>query len=242
MKKTLQILVIISFVGIPKIFAQNKTENKIKNLIDQYHNALINQDFDSFQASWVQEVTSNRAYIDKFNYTQIAGWEKIKASFLESQKTNTEKMTEVKTKNYQWIIDKKLAIVDMDVTIKYEDESTNSELHKTFTLQKKKNDWKILKVLSSNPDSYKLSPENTENSLIYLGYELLKSNKTNEAIELFKTNVKLSPNSWNAYDSLGEAYIKASDKKLAIENYEKSVQLNPKNTNGIEALKKLKNN
>jgi Flp pilus assembly protein TadD len=60
-----------------------------------------------------------------------------------------------------------------------------------------------------------------------------------EAIEVFRLNVELFPDSWNVYDSLGEAYMNKGDTKLAIDNYKKSVELNPNNTAGIEALKKL---
>jgi CubicO group peptidase (beta-lactamase class C family) len=72
------------------------------------------------------------------------------------------------------------------------------------------------------------------------GYELLNSNKIDQALEVFKTNVEQYPNSWNVYDSLGEAFMKAGQINLAIQNYEKSLELNPKNDNGAAMLKKLK--
>ena len=72
------------------------------------------------------------------------------------------------------------------------------------------------------------------------GYDFLGAKQVNDAIEVFKLNVKLFPNSWNVYDSLGEAYAAAGDTKLAIENYEKSMTLNPKNETGIAALAKLR--
>ena len=73
------------------------------------------------------------------------------------------------------------------------------------------------------------------------GYELIRAyGKIKEAIEIFKLNVELYPESSNVYDSLGEAYMMNGDKELAIENYQKSVELNPQNTNGIARLKKLK--
>ena len=64
--------------------------------------------------------------------------------------------------------------------------------------------------------------------------------KLKEAIELFKINVQLYPQSWNVYDSLGEAYANSGDTALAVQNYEKSVQLNPNNDTGKAALAKLK--
>ena len=81
---------------------------------------------------------------------------------------------------------------------------------------------------------------NTEQSINRAGYELMESGKLQDAIELFKTNVRLYPESWNVYDSLGEAQAKAGDTALAIQNYEKSLQLNPKNEPGKAALVKLR--
>lgn len=73
-----------------------------------------------------------------------------------------------------------------------------------------------------------------------LGYSLLRSQKIKEAIEIFKLNVEVFPQSANVYDSLAEAYALNGDKELAIRNYEKSLTLNPQNTNAVEQLKKLR--
>lgn len=79
-----------------------------------------------------------------------------------------------------------------------------------------------------------------ERILNTLGYELLQSGNTKDAIALFALNVSMYPNSYNTYDSLGEAYTDAGNKKDAIKNYEKSLALNPSNTNAVRMLKKLK--
>ena len=80
-----------------------------------------------------------------------------------------------------------------------------------------------------------------ENEVNSWGYWLILAyGKIKEAIEVFKLNVELYPESANVYDSLGEAYMRNGDKELAIENYQKSVELNPQNTNAIAMLKKLK--
>lgn len=79
-----------------------------------------------------------------------------------------------------------------------------------------------------------------ESTLNNLGYTLLYSGKTQDAITVFKRNVQEYPHSSNVYDSLGESYMKAGQKELAIANYEKSLQLDPKNQNVVEMLKKLK--
>ncbi|GAA3656426.1 serine hydrolase [Flavivirga jejuensis] len=80
-----------------------------------------------------------------------------------------------------------------------------------------------------------------EGSLNRFGYELLRSDKVKEAIEIFKLNVEEYPESGNVYDSLGEAYMVDGNSELAIKNYEKSIELDSDNVNGIEMLKKLKN-
>jgi tetratricopeptide (TPR) repeat protein len=79
----------------------------------------------------------------------------------------------------------------------------------------------------------------SEGEINTLGYMLLRDDKTEEAIEIFKLNVSEHPEAWNVYDSLGEAYMKQGQKELAIENYQKSLELNPSNKNGKEMLKKL---
>lgn len=82
--------------------------------------------------------------------------------------------------------------------------------------------------------------EGAEMDLNTSGYRLMAQKKTTEAIEVFKLNVKLYPESANTYDSLGEAYAAAGNRKLAIENYEKAVKMNPKNEAGKAILAKLK--
>ena len=73
------------------------------------------------------------------------------------------------------------------------------------------------------------------------GYKLLRQNKYEEAIAVFRLNVALSPESFNVYDSLGEAYMSAGKKEMARKNYQKSLDLNPDNKNAQEMLKRLKN-
>ena len=79
----------------------------------------------------------------------------------------------------------------------------------------------------------------TEPELNRLGYQLLRSGKTKEAIEIFKLNVEAYPQASNFYDSLGETYMAANERELAIQNYKKSLELNPNNTNAAAVLKRL---
>jgi len=93
---------------------------------------------------------------------------------------------------------------------------------------------KIRKLRNTGSDIYFDEP-----SFNGIGYHLMNSGKIAEAIEVFKLNVELFPESFNVYDSLGEAYMKSGDKKNAIKNYKKSLELNPGNDNAKEMLKKL---
>jgi dienelactone hydrolase len=82
-------------------------------------------------------------------------------------------------------------------------------------------------------------PESDVNSF---GYHLLSYKKLDKAISVFKLNVAMYPESYNAYDSLAEAQVAAGDKKNAIANYKKSLELNHGNTNAVEQLKMLEAN
>jgi CubicO group peptidase (beta-lactamase class C family) len=87
----------------------------------------------------------------------------------------------------------------------------------------------------SHPDAYDFN----EQDLNTLGYQLLARGRVEDAIEIFKLNVEMFPQSWNPYDSLAEAYAVKGQKELAIENYRKSIAINPRNDNGRTALERL---
>ncbi|HYV09573.1 MAG TPA: serine hydrolase [Pyrinomonadaceae bacterium] len=78
-----------------------------------------------------------------------------------------------------------------------------------------------------------------EPELNRLGYQLLRTGKPKEAIEIFKLNVEAYPKGFNTYDSLAEAYMTINERELAIQNYKKSVELNPNNTTAVEIIKSL---
>ncbi|HKG61060.1 MAG TPA: serine hydrolase [Pyrinomonadaceae bacterium] len=79
-----------------------------------------------------------------------------------------------------------------------------------------------------------------ENDLNDWAYRMMKGGgKPKEALEIFKLNVFLYPNSANVYDSVAEAYAVNGNHELAIKNYKRSLELDPKNTNAAQQLKKL---
>ncbi len=79
-----------------------------------------------------------------------------------------------------------------------------------------------------------------EGSLNVFGYTLLESNDTAGAIQVFKLNAEMFPDSANVWDSLAEGYLKAGELKKAQENYEKALSLDPTNQGAKDALKKIK--
>jgi CubicO group peptidase (beta-lactamase class C family) len=78
-----------------------------------------------------------------------------------------------------------------------------------------------------------------EPELNRLGYQLLRSGKPKEAIEIFKLNVEAYPKASNTYDSLAEGYMTINERELALQNYKKSLEFNPNNKNAADIIKRL---
>lgn len=86
-----------------------------------------------------------------------------------------------------------------------------------------------------NPDFQPL-----ETDLNDWAYRMLNGGgKPKQALEIFKLNVFLHPNSANVYDSVAEAYEANGHRDLAITNYKRSLELDPNNTNAAQQLKRL---
>ena len=79
-----------------------------------------------------------------------------------------------------------------------------------------------------------------EDEIIELGYDVLFVGDIISAIEIFKINVKLHPNSSNAFDSLGEGYLEHGNYQAALHNYQKALELDPANTNALNMIDKIK--
>ena len=95
---------------------------------------------------------------------------------------------------------------------------------------------KKFRQIKSDPNNELYFEESEFNAL---GYRLIGTGEMTAAIEIFKLNVELHPESANVYDSLAEAYMNSGDTKKAIKNYKKSLELNPDNSNAKDMLKKL---
>jgi len=91
-----------------------------------------------------------------------------------------------------------------------------------------------------NADRKKGGKTLSEDVLNGIGYQLMRSEKMEEAIQVWKQNTIDFPESGNAWDSLAEGYMTIGENASAIECYEKAIKLNPGNTNAVEMVKKLK--
>ena len=72
-------------------------------------------------------------------------------------------------------------------------------------------------------------------------FQLLRSNRAKDAIELFKLNIEMFPDAAKPYEHLAEGYVAVGEKELAIKNYKRSLELDPKNTSAADALKRVEN-
>lgn len=93
-----------------------------------------------------------------------------------------------------------------------------------------------VKNISKTNSQFKL----LENEVNGWGYKLMRQNRLQDALEIFKLNVFLFPTSANTFDSLGEIYAELGEIRLSIKNYEQSLKLDPQNRNAEEVIKKLK--
>lgn len=84
-----------------------------------------------------------------------------------------------------------------------------------------------------------LNPIIKERKINRKGYNYLKKNEFEKALETFKLNIALYPNSANVYDSYAEALYKNGDTASAIVNYQKVLQMDSSNRNAKRQLKRL---
>ena len=71
------------------------------------------------------------------------------------------------------------------------------------------------------------------------GNFLLKRKKYDKAIEIFKMQVNLAPNSAKSYDNLGDAYREAGKIEEAKQQYQKALKIDPKYEPSIDKLDDL---
>ncbi|KMQ64652.1 hypothetical protein ACM46_10410 [Chryseobacterium angstadtii] len=93
----------------------------------------------------------------------------------------------------------------------------------------------LIQEYLKNPSSYEAS----ERDFNRLGYQFLRLQKCDHALQIFDSASLIFPKSWNVFDSYGEALHQCGKKEEAIKIYQKSVELNPENKNGKQVLLKI---
>jgi tetratricopeptide (TPR) repeat protein len=88
---------------------------------------------------------------------------------------------------------------------------------------------------------YLAQPQNkfrhVQDELFRLTDSLLKTGKTDFAIEVLKLNAEANPQSIFAFMALGDVYAYKGEKLLARRAYEKALEINPRNADGQDKLK-----
>ena len=79
----------------------------------------------------------------------------------------------------------------------------------------------------------------SESELNSWGGRLMREGNPAGAIEVFKLNTQLHPDSANAHDSLAEGYEATNDTPLAIASYRRSLVLDPENDHARDRLKAI---
>ncbi len=78
-----------------------------------------------------------------------------------------------------------------------------------------------------------------EDQLKILGFKLLLKERRDEAIDVFKLNIAMHPESPDVFNSLGEAYLKYGQNAPALENFKKALAIDPANAVAKYEINKL---
>jgi hypothetical protein len=163
-------------------------------------------------------------------------WEKVAVSFPIQVDTNKVVMASLQSQlrglprfgwqawnqAAQWALQHDM---DLDQALKWADQSLNTatnftNLRTKAAILEKKGDTKQAEELRAQ--AMKIA---TEADMNVYGYQLLGQKKYDEAIAVFRKNIKDYPNSWNCYDSLAEALAAKGDTKASVENYRKALSM-----------------
>ncbi|NIJ53802.1 DUF4440 domain-containing protein [Dyadobacter arcticus] len=230
-----------------KLVQAQSEEEKLKSIVRLESESYMKKDSVTWKSLYKQDANTVRFYGGNGFYNHNVGWNNFGPTLLGWMKENPKpsSYTAIDMKNYNIQVSGNLATVSYTQRFSAPgiDSLRPSGTLEYRTLVKEGQKWKIVAVMSFDTLSFSSTRQSlVESQFNTTGYNFLNEKKVKEAIEIFKLNVTLYPDSWNAYDSLGEGYAAAGEKTLAIQNYEKSIQLNPDNSAGKEILQKLKAN
>jgi tetratricopeptide (TPR) repeat protein len=245
MKKAFPLIILLLCIAGTNLWAQTAEESALLKVAKGEEEAYLKGDSVRWKTFFVHDPKTTISFAARGFCVATTGWDKsarLRMDFMK-QRGRPSLYDKVDISNPIFNMSDKLATVIYDQALSSSKSDTLRVGHsrQQRTLIKDNNQWKITSIFAIDTLSFTSTyPQDVENDINGLGYNFLFAKKIDQAIEIFKLNVKLYPNAWNPYDSLGEAYAAAGNKQLAIENYEKSLQLNPKNDNGRQWLLKLK--
>jgi tetratricopeptide (TPR) repeat protein len=236
MKTKLSIAIFFGFFQLAA-FGQTEKEAIMKMLKAETESYLTGNVID-WRSYRMQSPEASITWMTNTGYSQLRGWNRVDSVFEGIVKSMHAPAYSLVISDPVVRVSGNLAWADYKqaMSIKTKDTTIVTPSNEMRVLIKDNGKWKILTQVTTFTQ---VSAPDLENTLNAAGYGLMQAKHIDEAIELFKMNVKLHPNSWNVYDSLGEAYAASGNKTLAIENYETSIRLNPNNDNGKAALKNL---
>jgi CubicO group peptidase (beta-lactamase class C family) len=91
--------------------------------------------------------------------------------------------------------------------------------------------------VEANPDAIYID----ETEFYVLGERLLEHRNVHHTIEVFRWNLELHPDAWQAHYYLGEAHAQAGDTQEAIRRFERSLELNPEHPFVTRRLDTIRN-
>jgi len=223
-------------------------DDAVKKTLQAEIDAIVAKNAENWKKTWSHSAGVQSTNVSRFGYFVTKGWDSLAASVERDVKNpNNMNFTKAQLNNVIVHTSGNVAWAEYDVVVTPKDmEPTifpytgEVNLHNYYVLQKEGKDWKIVSQIVTNTGSFKNDEHRAESDINTIGYNLMANKKLDQAIEVFKLNTQLYPESFNTWDSLGEAYAAAGKKPEAIENYEKSLKINPNSESGKTALAKLK--
>ena len=86
----------------------------------------------------------------------------------------------------------------------------------------------------------RIDPAVVEAEVNAVGYVLLRSQRAEQALEVFELNTRVFPEASNTWDSLGEAHMMLGHDDDAIRAYERSLELDPNNENATAMILRIR--
>lgn len=249
LRKIFPIIILLQLFFTDVVFTQNQNstseEEAIKSVVMNETKNWGNKNYKEMIDNWAQEKYVFGTFSGPNYYSEKLSWDSIDAGIKTYFRDNSTSLYSDLAwsewnihsfENCAWVSYIQTSVYKNDIEKPYDSREVRF-------LEKKNDSWKIVYSATANKTSYKDHQDyqaKIENNINDVGYKLLAENSIEDAIDLFKKNVKLYPKSSNVYDSLGEAYMKNGDKELAIKNYRMSLELDPHNNNAKEMIEKLR--